>query len=77
MHQRIGTMVTMAQKAGLMPNFHPFLDGKPRDPTRRRNWKKFNKYFQEETILEPGQRKKMKITNYKNNLAYEKVKHLL
>lgn len=72
--KRIGTMVTMAQKAGeyiltliyylnlklylnifilnnkigLMPNIAPAWSKK--DPKRRYQWKKFNKYFFESTI---------------------------
>lgn len=65
----------MAQKAGLMPNLNPF--GRTRDPAKREDWKKYNKYFLEETIKEPGFKRKPRWTNYKNNLAYEKVKNLL
>lgn len=46
--KRIGTMVTMAQKAGLMPNLVP--GNSKRDPTKRFEWKKYNKYFDEKTI---------------------------
>ncbi|XP_053969415.1 uncharacterized protein LOC128871581 [Anastrepha ludens] len=46
--KRIGSMVTMAQKAGLMPNLAPAWSKK--DPKKRYGWKKFNKYFLEETI---------------------------
>lgn len=75
MQKRITTMVAMAQKAGLMPNINPFR--MTRDPAKRKDWKKYNKYFLEETILEPGQKKRKKFTNYRNNLAYAKVNHLL
>lgn len=74
MQKRIGTMVTMAQKAGLMPNIGP--RSSKRDPEKRFEWKKFNKYFDESTIREPG-KKNFKWTNYKHNMAYAKVKHLL
>ncbi|XP_015513177.1 large ribosomal subunit protein mL66 [Neodiprion pinetum] len=46
--KRIGTMVAMAQKAGLMPNIAPA--NSRRDPKRRKDWKKFNTYFDEKTI---------------------------
>ncbi|CAD7092859.1 unnamed protein product [Hermetia illucens] len=46
--KRIGTMVSMAQKAGLMPNLTP--ENSKKDPKKRREWKKFNKYFDENTI---------------------------
>lgn len=46
--KRIGTMVTMAQKAGLMPNLVPA--NSKRDPTRRFEWKKYNKYYDEKTM---------------------------
>ncbi|XP_050294494.1 28S ribosomal protein S18a, mitochondrial [Anthonomus grandis grandis] len=46
--KRIGTLVTMAQKAGLMPNLAPSWSKK--DPKRRYQWKKYNKYFDETTI---------------------------
>lgn len=46
--KRIGTMVTMAQKAGLMPNIAPA--NSKRDPTKRFEWKKYNKYYDEKTI---------------------------
>uniref|UniRef100_A0A1B0ACB9 Large ribosomal subunit protein mL66 n=1 Tax=Glossina pallidipes TaxID=7398 RepID=A0A1B0ACB9_GLOPL len=46
--KKIGTLVTMAQKAGLMPNLAPA--GSKKDPKRRFGWKKFNKYFYESTI---------------------------
>ncbi|KAF4528139.1 hypothetical protein B566_EDAN011155 [Ephemera danica] len=47
----IGTMVSMAQKAGLMPNLAPAWSKK--DPQKRSNWKKFNTYFDESTIFRP------------------------
>ncbi|XP_055639751.1 39S ribosomal protein S18a, mitochondrial [Toxorhynchites rutilus septentrionalis] len=46
--RKIGTLVTMAQKAGLMPNFNPFWS--KNDPKQRYQWKKYNKYFDEGTI---------------------------
>ncbi|XP_037036870.1 28S ribosomal protein S18a, mitochondrial [Bradysia coprophila] len=46
--KHIGKMVTMAQKSGLMPNIAPAWS--KRDPKRRANWKKYNKYFDERTI---------------------------
>uniref|UniRef100_A0A2M4C2P6 Large ribosomal subunit protein mL66 n=1 Tax=Anopheles marajoara TaxID=58244 RepID=A0A2M4C2P6_9DIPT len=46
--RRIGAMVTMAQKAGLMPNLNPASSKK--DPKKRYQWKKYNKYFDEDTI---------------------------
>ncbi|XP_023024319.1 mitochondrial ribosomal protein S18A [Leptinotarsa decemlineata] len=46
--KRMSSLVTMAQKAGLMPNLTPANSNK--DPKRRYGWKKFNKYFDESTI---------------------------
>ncbi|GLH13796.1 Uncharacterized protein GBIM_18292 [Gryllus bimaculatus] len=46
--RRIGTLVTMAQKAGLMPNLAP--DFSKKDPKKRYKWKKCNTYFDEKTI---------------------------
>ncbi|KAI8129763.1 hypothetical protein FF38_14217 [Lucilia cuprina] len=46
--KKIGTLVTMAQKAGLMPNLAP--EKSKKDPKKRYGWKKFNKYFDEKTI---------------------------
>ncbi|KAG7202619.1 hypothetical protein KM043_009804 [Ampulex compressa] len=46
--KRIGIMVSMAHKAGLMPNLAP--PGSKCDPKRRHDWKKFNTYFDENTI---------------------------
>lgn len=46
--RRIGALVIMAQKAGLMPNINPSWSKK--DPKKRYQWKKYNKYFDEETI---------------------------
>jgi len=46
--RKIGTLVTMAQKAGLMPNLAPASSKK--DPKKRFGWKKFNKYYDESTI---------------------------
>uniref|UniRef100_A0A1B6CLE2 Large ribosomal subunit protein mL66 n=1 Tax=Clastoptera arizonana TaxID=38151 RepID=A0A1B6CLE2_9HEMI len=49
--RRVTTMVAMAQKAGLMMNITPANCKK--DPLRRRDWKKCNTYFDEETIRLP------------------------
>jgi small subunit ribosomal protein S18 len=49
--KRIGTMVTMAQKAGLMINMTPSYCKK--DPKKRYGMKKFNKYYFEDTIRLP------------------------
>ena len=46
--KRIGTMVTMAQRAGLMINLTPAYCNK--DPNKRYGYKKFNKYYFEDTI---------------------------
>ncbi|KAH8306235.1 hypothetical protein KR018_004918 [Drosophila ironensis] len=46
--KKMGTLVTMAQKAGLMPNLAPSWS--KRDPKKRFGWRKFNKYFLESTI---------------------------
>lgn len=46
--KRIGIMVAMAQKAGLMPTLAPSWS--KMDPKRRSNWKKYNTYFDENTI---------------------------
>ncbi|KAH8265333.1 hypothetical protein KR038_004318 [Drosophila bunnanda] len=46
--KKMGTLVTMAQKAGLMPNLAPAWSKK--DPKKRFGWRKFNKYFIESTI---------------------------
>ncbi|XP_050071366.1 28S ribosomal protein S18a, mitochondrial [Anopheles maculipalpis] len=46
--RRMGALVTMAQKAGLMPNLNPATS--KRDPKQRYQWKKYNKYFDEQTI---------------------------
>lgn len=46
--RRIGSLVIMAQKAGLMPNINPSWSKK--DPKKRYQWKKYNKYFDEDTI---------------------------
>ncbi|XP_072934866.1 large ribosomal subunit protein mL66-like isoform X2 [Epargyreus clarus] len=47
--KKIGKMVTMAQKAGLMINLTPSYCKK--DPRKRREHKKFNTYFDESTIF--------------------------
>ncbi|KAF5292349.1 hypothetical protein FQA39_LY03383, partial [Lamprigera yunnana] len=46
--KRMSSLVTMAQKAGLMPNLNPA--NSKNDPKRRGGWKKYNKYFDETTI---------------------------
>lgn len=46
--RRISTLVTMAQKAGLMINLTPSSCKK--DPKTRFGFKKFNKYYDETTI---------------------------
>lgn len=46
--KRIGTLVTMAQKSGLMINKTPSYCKK--DPKKRFGFKKFNKYYFEDTI---------------------------
>lgn len=46
--RRVSSLVTMAQKAGLMPNLNP--SNSKKDPLKRYQWKKFNKYFDETTI---------------------------
>uniref|UniRef100_A0A023EHM2 Large ribosomal subunit protein mL66 n=1 Tax=Aedes albopictus TaxID=7160 RepID=A0A023EHM2_AEDAL len=46
--RRISSLVIMAQKAGLMPNIGPSWSKK--DPKKRYQWKKYNKYFDENTI---------------------------
>ncbi|XP_063826092.1 large ribosomal subunit protein mL66 [Ostrinia nubilalis] len=47
--KKIGKMVTMAQKAGLMINLTPA--GCKKDPRKRRDHKKFNTYYDEKTIF--------------------------
>jgi small subunit ribosomal protein S18 len=49
--KKIGTLVTMAHKAGLFPNLKPSNNKKA--PDQRRNEKKFNTYFFENTIKYP------------------------
>ncbi|XP_055387655.1 28S ribosomal protein S18a, mitochondrial [Condylostylus longicornis] len=46
--RKIGSLVTMAQKAGLMPNLNPVNSHK--NPKKRFGWKKYNKYYNEFTI---------------------------
>ncbi|XP_070172265.1 small ribosomal subunit protein bS18 [Polyergus mexicanus] len=46
--KKVSVLVAMAQKAGLMPNLAPKWSRK--NPKRRRDWKKFNTYFDENTI---------------------------
>lgn len=46
--KKMGTLVTMAQKAGLMPNLAPANSKK--DPKQRFGWRKYNKYFYESSI---------------------------
>ncbi|XP_065340720.1 large ribosomal subunit protein mL66 [Cloeon dipterum] len=69
--KRIGTMVTMAHKAGLMSNLNPTYSKK--DPEKRGQWKKFKSYFDESTI---GKRKPPKPEwkwIWKKRNFYEKV----
>ncbi|XP_046965918.1 28S ribosomal protein S18a, mitochondrial [Vanessa cardui] len=47
--KKIGKLVTMAQKAGLMINLTPAYCHK--DPKKRYGFKKFNTYFDEKTIF--------------------------
>ncbi|CAH0398211.1 unnamed protein product [Chilo suppressalis] len=47
--KKIGKMVSMAQKAGLMINLTPAYCKK--DPRKRKDYKKFNTYFDEKTIF--------------------------
>ncbi|XP_026739511.1 28S ribosomal protein S18a, mitochondrial [Trichoplusia ni] len=47
--KKMGKLVAMAQKAGLMMNLTPANCKK--DPTKRRDYKKFNTYFDERTIF--------------------------
>ncbi|XP_068633542.1 large ribosomal subunit protein mL66 [Battus philenor] len=47
--KKMGKLVTMAQKAGLMINLTPANCNK--DPKKRRLYKKFNTYFDEKTIF--------------------------
>ncbi|KAL0838616.1 hypothetical protein ABMA28_016702 [Loxostege sticticalis] len=47
--KKIGKMVSMAQKAGLMINLTPAWCKK--DPKKRKDYKKFNTYFDEKTIF--------------------------
>jgi small subunit ribosomal protein S18 len=54
--KRIGTMVTMAHKAGLLTGFKP--EGCKNEPTKRKNHKKFNTYFYEHTIKLPKAHRK-------------------
>nr|CAI5860319.1 unnamed protein product [Callosobruchus analis] len=46
--KRVSSLVAMAQKAGLMPNLNPWHSKK--DPNKRYQWRKYNKYFDESTI---------------------------
>ncbi|CAH2000888.1 unnamed protein product [Acanthoscelides obtectus] len=46
--KRVTYLVAMAQKSGLMPNLTPAYSNK--DPKKRYEWKKYNKYFDETTI---------------------------
>ncbi|XP_049873813.1 28S ribosomal protein S18a, mitochondrial [Pectinophora gossypiella] len=47
--KKIGKMVSMAQKAGLMINMTP--SNCKGDPTKRKDHKKFNTYYDEKTIF--------------------------
>jgi len=49
--KRVSKMVAMAQKAGLMASLAP--PNSKKDPTKRKEWKKFNTYFDESTIRPP------------------------
>jgi small subunit ribosomal protein S18 len=77
MQKRIGTMVVMAHKAGLLPNLKPAHTRTAREPNNRKGWKGFNTYYDETTIKEPGYRKILKWSNFKNNAAYDKVRKLM
>ncbi|CAH0551420.1 unnamed protein product [Brassicogethes aeneus] len=55
--KKISSLVTMAQKAGLMPNLNPANSKK--DPSKRFQWKKYNKYFDESTIDQKKNHKKL------------------
>ncbi|XP_076659757.1 mitochondrial ribosomal protein S18A [Halictus rubicundus] len=46
--ERISSMILMAQRAGLMPKKSP--SGDYWDPLKRSKWKKFNTYYDEDTI---------------------------
>ncbi|XP_037775597.1 uncharacterized protein LOC119572564 [Penaeus monodon] len=46
--KKVTLLVAMAQKAGLMPNLAPYWSKK--DPKKRFGSKKFNRYFDEETL---------------------------
>ncbi|XP_076637295.1 mitochondrial ribosomal protein S18A [Colletes latitarsis] len=46
--KRIGTMILMAQSAGLIPSRS--TTNTHFDPSRRKKWKKFNTYYDESTI---------------------------
>lgn len=46
--KKMSALVAMAQKAGLMPNLGP--SNSKKDPKQRYGWKKFNKYYYENTI---------------------------
>lgn len=70
-------MVTMAHKAGLMPNLKPDFARRAREPSRRKEHKAFNTYYDESTILDPGEKKRFKWTNFKNNSAYAKARALM
>lgn len=52
--RRIGSMVTMAQKAGLMINLTP--KNSKKDPSKRKDEKRCNSYF-DETTIKCGDRK--------------------
>ncbi|XP_050438629.1 39S ribosomal protein S18a, mitochondrial [Adelges cooleyi] len=46
--KRVGKLVSMAHKAGLMCNIT--LENKIKNPSNRKDWKKYNTYFDESTI---------------------------
>lgn len=77
MQKRIGTMVIMAHKAGLLPNIKPAHTKTARDPNARLKEKGCNTYYDESTIVDPGVKKSKKWFNYRNNSQYEKYKHLM
>uniref|UniRef100_A0A0A9Y4V7 Large ribosomal subunit protein mL66 n=1 Tax=Lygus hesperus TaxID=30085 RepID=A0A0A9Y4V7_LYGHE len=54
--KKVSKMVAMAQKAGLMSNLTP--ENSKKDPKKRRQWRKFNTYFDENTITPPREYRK-------------------
>ncbi|KAG7167857.1 28S ribosomal protein S18a, mitochondrial-like [Homarus americanus] len=53
--RRVTLLVAMSQKAGLMPNLNPSYSNK--DPKKRHNSKKYNRYFDESTLDKKRRRK--------------------